>query len=35
MELPFAIQGIWAPSTLPFLQLNNTTLVALKVRWNI
>ena len=35
MEAPVAIQGIWAPHTLPFLQLNNTTVVVLKVRWNI
>ena len=35
MEVPLAIQGIWAPTTLPFLQLNNTTVVVLKVRWNI
>lgn len=35
MEAPLAIQGIWAPHTLPFLQLNNTTVVVLKVRWNI
>jgi len=26
-----AIQGMWIPATLPFLQLNNTTLVVLKV----
>jgi hypothetical protein len=35
MEAPLAMQGIWAPHTLPFLQLNNTTVVVLKVRWNI
>jgi len=27
-----AIQGLWTPASLPFLQLNNTTLVVLKVR---
>lgn len=32
MEIPLAIQGILAPSSLPFLQLNNTTIVLLKVR---
>jgi len=26
-----AIQGMWIPATLPFLQLNNTTLVVLKM----
>ncbi|KAI0252509.1 hypothetical protein BJV78DRAFT_1201149 [Lactifluus subvellereus] len=31
LEVPLAIQGIWAPATLPFLQLNNTTLVILKM----
>jgi hypothetical protein len=35
MEVPLAIQGLWAPATLPFLQLNNTTLVVLKVRYII
>lgn len=27
-----AIQGLWTPASLPFVQLNNTTLVMLKVR---
>jgi len=31
LEIPVAIQGVWAPSSLPFLQLNNTALVVLKV----
>ncbi|KAN0131674.1 hypothetical protein V8E53_010516 [Lactarius tabidus] len=31
MEAPLAIQGIWAPHTLPFLQLNNTAIVVLKM----
>ncbi|ESK98284.1 hypothetical protein Moror_34 [Moniliophthora roreri MCA 2997] len=30
-EIPIAIQGIWSPGSLPFLQLNNTTLVFLKL----
>lgn len=32
VEIPIAIQGLWAPAQLPFLELNNTTLVMLKVR---
>ncbi|TFY51651.1 hypothetical protein EVG20_g10900 [Dentipellis fragilis] len=31
-ETPLAVQGFIAPHTLPFLQLNNTTLVFIKVR---
>jgi hypothetical protein len=31
LEIPLAIQGIWSPAALPFLELNNTTLVMLKV----
>ncbi|KAI9458680.1 hypothetical protein BJY52DRAFT_1269010, partial [Lactarius psammicola] len=31
MEVPLAIQGIWVPTSLPFLQLNNTTVVVLKM----
>lgn len=31
LEVPIAIQGVWSPATLPFLQLNNTTLVIVKV----
>ncbi|KAI0000177.1 hypothetical protein BJV74DRAFT_882835 [Russula compacta] len=30
-DAPIAIQGLWAPSSLPFLQLNNTTLIILKM----
>ncbi|KAH9061109.1 hypothetical protein EDB87DRAFT_1612010 [Lactarius vividus] len=31
MEVPLAIQGIWVPTSLPFLQLNNTSIVVLKM----
>ncbi|KAF8813123.1 hypothetical protein BYT27DRAFT_7181699 [Phlegmacium glaucopus] len=31
LEIPVAIQGIWTPSNLPFLQLNNTAVVILKL----
>jgi len=31
VEIPIAIQGLWAPAQLPFLELNNTTLVMLKL----
>ncbi|KAF9267656.1 hypothetical protein L218DRAFT_954845 [Marasmius fiardii PR-910] len=31
LEIPLAVQAIWAPTNLPFLQLNNTTLVVLKM----
>ncbi|KAF8474517.1 hypothetical protein DFH94DRAFT_795347 [Russula ochroleuca] len=31
LEVPLAVQGVWAPASLPFLQLNNTTLVMLKM----
>ena len=31
LEIPVAVQGVWSPSALPFLQLNNTTLVIIKV----
>ena len=31
LESPIAIQGIWSPSALPFLDLNNTTVVLLKL----
>ena len=27
LEIPVAIQGVWTPSNLPFLQLNNTAAV--------
>lgn len=35
LEIPVAIQGVWNPASLPFLQLNNTTVVILKVRSQI
>ncbi|KAJ7359308.1 hypothetical protein DFH08DRAFT_408223 [Mycena albidolilacea] len=31
LEIPLAIQGVWSPTSLPFVQLNNTTLVVLKL----
>jgi len=31
LEAPIAIQGIWAPQGLPFMEMNNTTLVMLKL----
>jgi len=31
VEIPIAIQGLWAPAQLPFLELNNTTIVLLKL----
>ncbi|KIY64040.1 hypothetical protein CYLTODRAFT_438353 [Cylindrobasidium torrendii FP15055 ss-10] len=31
VEMPLAIQGIWNPASLPFLQLTNTTLVLMKL----
>ncbi|KAG7089669.1 hypothetical protein E1B28_011329 [Marasmius oreades] len=31
LEIPLAVQAIWAPASLPFRQLNNTTLVILKM----
>ncbi|KAJ8072620.1 hypothetical protein PM082_016179 [Marasmius tenuissimus] len=31
LEIPLAVQAIWSPASLPFLQLNNTTLVVLKM----
>jgi len=31
LEMPLAIQGVMSPTSLPFLQLNNTTLVILKL----
>lgn len=34
LEIPLAIQGVWSPTSLPFVQLNNTTLVVLKVHTN-
>lgn len=32
LELPIAIQGLWMPGNLPFLEMNNTALIILKVR---
>ncbi|KAF7316241.1 hypothetical protein MIND_00142700 [Mycena indigotica] len=31
LEVPLAIQGVFSPTSLPFVQLNNTTLVILKL----
>jgi hypothetical protein len=31
LEIPLAMKGIWSPHTLPFMEMNNTTLVMLKV----
>ncbi|KAF8609166.1 hypothetical protein BDV93DRAFT_518021 [Ceratobasidium sp. AG-I] len=31
VEIPVAIQGIWAGHSLPFIQMTNTTLVLLKL----
>jgi len=31
LEIPIAIQGVWSAQSLPFLQLNNTALVILKL----
>ncbi|KAI5119885.1 hypothetical protein M0805_008556 [Coniferiporia weirii] len=31
VEIPVAIQGVWSPANLPFLDLNNTSLVVLKL----
>ncbi|KAF9478952.1 hypothetical protein BDN70DRAFT_879350 [Pholiota conissans] len=31
LEIPVAIQGIWSPASLPFMQLNNTAVVFLKM----
>lgn len=32
LEIPVAIQGVWTPSSLPFLELNNTVVIILKVK---
>ena len=32
LDVPMAVQGLWSPASLPFLQLNNTALVFIKVR---
>ena len=34
LDVPLAIQGLWSPLSLPFLQMTNTTLVFLKVRFD-
>ncbi|KAI1788656.1 hypothetical protein LXA43DRAFT_630475 [Ganoderma leucocontextum] len=31
LDVPMAIQGLWSPLGLPFLQLNNTTVVFIKL----
>ncbi|KAI0822944.1 hypothetical protein BC628DRAFT_1421339 [Trametes gibbosa] len=31
LDVPMAIQGLWSPLNLPFLQLNNTALVFIKL----
>ncbi|KAG6908945.1 hypothetical protein DXG01_002724 [Tephrocybe rancida] len=31
LEAPIAIQGVWSPADLPFVQLTNTTLVITKL----
>ncbi|KAG1745232.1 hypothetical protein EDB19DRAFT_477672 [Suillus lakei] len=31
LEAPLALQAFWSPQSLPFLQMNNTTVVMLKV----
>ncbi|KJA21431.1 hypothetical protein HYPSUDRAFT_77842 [Hypholoma sublateritium FD-334 SS-4] len=31
LEIPVAIQGMWSPTGLPFMQLNNTAVVFLKM----
>ncbi|KAJ7269890.1 hypothetical protein C8J57DRAFT_1323839 [Mycena rebaudengoi] len=31
LEIPLAIQGVWSPTSLPFVQMNNTTLVIVKL----
>lgn len=30
LDVPMAIQGLWSPLALPFLQMTNTTLVFIK-----
>ncbi|KAF7791642.1 hypothetical protein EIP86_002662 [Pleurotus ostreatoroseus] len=30
LDIPIALQGLWSPLNLPFLQLNNTTIVFIK-----
>ncbi|KAI0918526.1 hypothetical protein AcW1_009603 [Taiwanofungus camphoratus] len=31
LDVPLAVQGLWSPMNLPFLQLTNTTLVLIKM----
>ncbi|KAG2049995.1 hypothetical protein BDR06DRAFT_940842 [Suillus hirtellus] len=31
LEAPLALQAFWSPQSLPFLQMNNTTIVMLKL----
>ncbi|EIW55284.1 uncharacterized protein TRAVEDRAFT_51410 [Trametes versicolor FP-101664 SS1] len=31
LDIPMAIQGLWSPLNLPFLQLNNTAIVFIKL----
>ncbi|KZT04500.1 uncharacterized protein LAESUDRAFT_737920 [Laetiporus sulphureus 93-53] len=31
LEAPLAVQGLWNPASLPFLQMTNTTLVVIKL----
>ncbi|KAH7910262.1 hypothetical protein BJ138DRAFT_130218 [Hygrophoropsis aurantiaca] len=31
LEAPLALQAFWSPHSLPFLQMNNTTLIMLKL----
>lgn len=35
LEIPVAVHGIWSPASLPFLQLNNTAIVLLKLYANL
>lgn len=32
LDVPIAVQGLWSPFSMPFLQLNNTAVVFVKVR---
>ncbi|KIM86802.1 hypothetical protein PILCRDRAFT_816057 [Piloderma croceum F 1598] len=31
LETPVAVQGLWSPTSLPFLEMNNTTVIILKL----
>ena len=35
LELPLALQGAFAPLSLPLLDVTNTTVVFIKVRWSV